>query len=187
MFSQSDFGDSMYNFFNNDNKFGLKSMDLFQFAVLNPQIAILSFLKVGQHAVTQPKKLEEAQKDLFNRLSELQQKFVENVTDADGKVINLTNNKQEEGIDYYALEESPVFNFANQFYDTTSQWMIETFDKFEDLDPKLMRSARFFLQQYINMMAPKNFPFLNADFWKKTLETKGENIQKGKGEPFLCD
>ena len=169
----------MYNFFNNDNKFGLKSMDLFQFAVLNPQIAILSFLKVGQHAVTQPKKLEEAQKDLFNRLTELQQKFVENVTDADGKVINLTYNKQEEGIDYYALEESPVFNFANQFYDTTSQWMIETLDKFEGIDPKLMRSARFFLRQYINMMAPKNFPFLNADFWKKTLETKGENIQKG--------
>ena len=162
----------MYNFFNDDNKFGLKSMDLFQFAVLNPQIALLSFLKVGQKAVTQPK-------NLCDLSPQLRKKFLQDICDKDDKTIDLNRTKREQGVNYYSIDDNPLFSFANQFYDTTSQWMIDTLDKFDNVDPKLMRSARFFLRQYINMMAPKNFPFLNADFWKKTLETKGENIQKG--------
>ena len=137
----------MYNFFNDDNKFGLKSMDLFQFAVLNPQIALLSFLKVGQKAVTQPKKLEESQKDLLERLSALQQKFLQDICDKDDKTIDLNRTKREQGVNYYSVDDNPLFSFANQFYDTTSQWMMDTLDKFDNVDPKLMRSARFFLRQ----------------------------------------
>ena len=168
----------MYNFFD-DKNFSSKSMDLFQLAVLNPQIAMLSFLKFGQKAVTQPQKLEEAQQDFLNRLTELQEKFVKNISEKEDKTIDLSPEKHSGDVAYYSIDDNPLFELANQFYDTTSHWMLDTFDKFEDIDPKLTQSARFFLTQYINMMAPKNFPFLNADFWKKTLETKGENIQKG--------
>jgi hypothetical protein len=65
----------MLNFFDKESFGFIKNMNLFQFAVLNPQIAMLSYLKVGEKMASQPKKIEESQQDLLNRLLELQKKF----------------------------------------------------------------------------------------------------------------
>ena len=79
----------------NDYSAFLKSLDLFQFAVLNPQIAMLSFLKVGQQLASQPKKIEDAQQDLLNRLLELQKSFVKQICNKDDGCINLKYNDKE--------------------------------------------------------------------------------------------
>ena len=80
----------------NDYSAFLKGLDLFQFAVLNPQIAMLSFLKVGQQLASQPKKIEDAQQDLLNRLLELQKSFVKEMCNKDDDCIDLKyNNKNE--------------------------------------------------------------------------------------------
>lgn len=68
----------MENFRKNDEaKFN--NMDLFQFAVLNPQIAMLAFLKFAEQMASQPKKIEASQQDLLNRLVELQKSFVKEI------------------------------------------------------------------------------------------------------------
>jgi len=50
---------------NENSKTG--NMDLFQFAVLNPQIALLAFLRLGEKMASQPQKIENSQMDLLNR------------------------------------------------------------------------------------------------------------------------
>ncbi|MDR2158190.1 MAG: alpha/beta fold hydrolase [Holosporaceae bacterium] len=169
----------MINFFDPGRNFGLKSVDLFQFAVLNPQIAMLAYLNVGQKMAAQPKKIEESQQDLLNRLIELQRSFVKIICDQDENCIDLKYNPKEQKFQEDVFAKNPMMIFSRKFHETVSQWMLDTLDGIEDVDPFLMNSARFFLKQYIDLMSPDNFPFLNPIVLKETLNTNGENFKKG--------
>lgn len=130
------------------------NLDLFQFAVLNPQIAMLAFLRVGKEMAAQPQKMKEAQQDFLERLTELQKSFVQASCETAKKNAacidlnyNESSDKFEEKVDIFY--DNPVIKFAQQFYETTSDWMLETLDSFEGIDAKIAHSARFFLKQYI--------------------------------------
>jgi len=165
--------------FDTESFWGLKSLDLFQFAVLNPQIAMLSYLKIGQKMASQPKKLEEARQDLLNRLVDLQKTFVKTICDQDKECIDLKYNKESEQFEEDALAKNPMMIFSRQFHETMSQWLLDTLENVDDVDALLKNSARFFVKQYIELMSPDNFPFLNPTVLKETLNTNGENFQKG--------
>lgn len=160
-----------------DNKFGF--FDLFPFAVLNPQIAMLSYLKVGEEMAKQPKKIEAAQQDLLKRLLELQKNFVKDLCYDDGRCLNLKYNEKEKKFKDNSLENHALMKFSERFHQMIGDWMLDTLDTVENVDSKTMHSARFFLKQYIDMMSPKNFPFLNPAFLQTTLDTYGENVRKG--------
>ncbi len=70
--------------------------------------------------------------------------------------------------------------FARKFYETTSSWMMDTLDRFNNnVDSRVMHNAKFFLKQYIDMLSPDNFPFLNPKVLNETLNTNGENFKRG--------
>ncbi|MDR0632078.1 MAG: alpha/beta fold hydrolase [Holosporaceae bacterium] len=169
----------MKNFFDDGSMFGLKSMDLFQFAVLNPQIAMLSYLKFGEKMATQPKKIEEAQKDLLDRLLALQKSFIETMSQQNDDCINLEYNQKDQKFEENAFANNPMMIFSRTFHETISQWILDTIEKFDDIDPFLASSVRFFVKQYIDLMSPDNFPFLNPKVLKETLSTNGDNFRKG--------
>ncbi|MDR1361876.1 MAG: alpha/beta fold hydrolase [Holosporaceae bacterium] len=168
----------MINFFDKESYGFLKNMNLFQMAVLNPQIAMLSYLKVGEKLATQPKKIEESLQDFLNRIIDLQKKFIEDSC-RDSGCIDLQYNSKNGTFDNNPFENNPAMRFVRKFHETTAEWMLDTLSSVEDVDPKLMHSARFFMKQYIDMMSPNNFPFLNPTVLQKTLDTGGENIRKG--------
>ncbi len=84
----------MSDFFLNKNS-KPNNLDLFQFAVLNPQIAILAFLKLGEEMSSQPKKIEASQQDLLKRLIELQKSFITEVCNQDKESLNFKYNEKE--------------------------------------------------------------------------------------------
>lgn len=169
----------MIDFFDENSAFRTNFLDLFQFTVLNPQIALLAFLKVGQEAVSQPKKIEKSQQDLLDRLLELQKNLIKDLC-ADGKdCIDLQYNKKDKKFEDNPFENHPVMKFAKQFHATMSDWMLDTLLSFENVESKTMHSAKFFLKQYTDMMSPDNFPFLNPVFLQKMFDTQGENIKSG--------
>ncbi|MDR1982772.1 MAG: alpha/beta fold hydrolase [Holosporaceae bacterium] len=157
----------------------IKGWDLFQFAVISPQIAMLSYLKVSQQMVSQPKKIKESQQDLLNRLLELQKSFVKSICDSEKDSIDLKYNEKEQKFEDDVFANNPMMIFSHKFHETLSQWMIDTLNSLEGVDPFLMNSARFFMKHYINLMSPDNFPFLNPVVLKETFHTKGENFKKG--------
>lgn len=159
--------------------FKSKYLDLFQFSVLNPQIAMMAFLNVAQEAVTQPKKIEESQQDLLNRLLELQQNFVKDLCKDEKDSIELQYNKKDKKFESNPFENHPVMKFSKQFHDVMSDWMLNTLSTFENVDTKTMHSAKFFMKQYIDMMSPTNFPLLNPAFLQTMFDTGGENIKAG--------
>jgi polyhydroxyalkanoate synthase len=171
---------------NEKDNFNFKNLDLFQFAVLNPQIAMLSFLKLGKELASQPKKIEQSQQDLLDRLLKLQKSFVSELCNKDDSSINLKYNEKSRKFEKDIFENNVMMLFARRFYETTSSWLMNTIDSVEGVDPKIMHSARFFMKQYIDMMSPDNFPFLNPMVLKETFDTYGENLKDG-WENFLND
>lgn len=163
---------------NLDANSSFKPLDLFQFAVMNPQIAMLSFLKVGQLLATQPKKIQDSHRDLLNRLMELQKKFTAELCEQKNSV-TLSYNTKENKFDDSEFANNKMILFAKQFYETTSQWALDTLNSMENIDHKLAHSASFFLKQYIYMMSPNNFPFLNPEVLEETVKTNGDNFREG--------
>ncbi|MDR2766109.1 MAG: alpha/beta fold hydrolase [Holosporaceae bacterium] len=166
--------------------FSLRNLDLFQFVVLNPQIAMLSFLQVGQKLASQPEKIEKSQRDLLRRLLELQKSFTKQLCQAEDQTVDLKYNKDREKFEANAFENNPMMLFARQFYETTSGWLMDLINDVDDVDQKLRHSAGFFMKQYIDMMSPDNFPFLNPTVLRETLDTCGENLKNGF-EMFMND
>ena len=82
-----------------NNTSEINSFDLFHFAVVNPQIAMLAFLKMGEQMASQPDKIRDSQKELWNRLIELQTSLVEEICrkqSTDEGVIELEYNKKDQ-------------------------------------------------------------------------------------------
>ncbi|MDR1561345.1 MAG: hypothetical protein LBS23_03250, partial [Holosporaceae bacterium] len=143
----------MQNKYNEQTPFGFnfKNLDLFQFAVLNPQIAMLSFLKIGKELATQPKQIERSRQNLLDRLLELQKSFISELGHKDESSIELKYNEKNKKFEKDIFENNAVMLFARRFYETMSSWMLDTLDNIENIDSKTMHSARFFMKQYIDM------------------------------------
>ncbi|MBE6447491.1 MAG: alpha/beta fold hydrolase [Alphaproteobacteria bacterium] len=169
---------------NENSKTG--NMDLFQFAVLNPQIALLAFLRLGEKMASQPQKIENSQMDLLNRYLELQKTFIQELCENRKSCLDLKYNEKEKKFEEDAFANNPMMLFVRRFYETTSSWMMDTLDSFENIDPKIVHHAKFFMKQYIDMLSPDNFPLLNPKVLQETLNTHGENFKKGM-EMFLDD
>ncbi|MDR0753501.1 MAG: alpha/beta fold hydrolase [Holosporaceae bacterium] len=167
----------MKNFF--DEYFNLKDIDLFQFSVLNPQITMLSYLKVGEKMASQPQKIEKARQELLNRLLELQKSFVKALCSQCDDCIDMKYNSRDQKFEDNVFANNAMIIFSRKFHETISQWMLDTLDSIDGIDHISMNSARFFMKQYIDLMSPDNFPFLNPTVLKETFDTCGENFKKG--------
>ncbi|MDR2068186.1 MAG: alpha/beta fold hydrolase [Holosporaceae bacterium] len=170
----------MQNFFDDQDGPGLlKNLDIFQFAVLNPQIAMLSFLQIGKKLASQPQKIEEFQQNLLNRLLNLQKSFVKELCDKQDDALELRYNERSKKFEADAFENNVMLLFARKFHQTIADWLLDTLDNIEDVDGRLVHNARFFMKQYIEMTSPDNFPFLNPRVLRETFNTCGENFKNG--------
>ncbi|MDR2724459.1 MAG: alpha/beta fold hydrolase [Holosporaceae bacterium] len=127
---------------------------------------------------SQPQKIKNALQDLLERLLELQKSFVKDITQDNGYIDMKYSNKDQKFKEDIFIN-NPMMIFSRKFYETISQWMLDTLDSLDEIEPFLKNSARFFLKQYIDLMSPDNFPFLNPIVLKETFDTAGENFQKG--------
>jgi polyhydroxyalkanoate synthase subunit PhaC len=81
----------------------------------------------------------------------------------------------------FAAEEwsrIPLFDYIRRSYEMTSQWLLEAVGSLK-LDDESRRKALFYTRQYIDAMAPSNFPATNPEVLRLALETKGESVAAG--------
>ncbi|MDE2342831.1 MAG: class I poly(R)-hydroxyalkanoic acid synthase [Betaproteobacteria bacterium] len=81
--------------------------------------------------------------------------------------------------------ETPLFDYLQQSYLLTAQWLKEAVGSLE-LEPKTKRRLDFFLRQYIDALAPSNYPATNPEVLKKAFESGGESLRAGL-KNFLAD
>ncbi len=78
-----------------------------------------------------------------------------------------------------AWTENPMLDFVKQSYLTYAKWLVGTVNELDGIDAYERRRAEFYSQQFLDAIAPSNFPALNPEVVEATIESKGENLLKG--------
>ncbi len=78
-----------------------------------------------------------------------------------------------------AWRENPMLDFVKQSYLTYARWLKATVHQLDGMEDHDKRKAEFYTQQFIDAIAPTNFPALNPEVIDATIESKGENLLKG--------
>jgi polyhydroxyalkanoate synthase len=76
-------------------------------------------------------------------------------------------------------EKSPLFDLMRQSYLITSRWLLELASGVEGLSEEDAHKFRFHTEQWVNALAPSNFPLTNPAVIKETLDTRGKNLLRG--------
>ena len=154
-----------------------KYFDLFQATVINPQVAMLSFLNMASEMAKHPEKIENARKDLVNRFIDLADYASKKIMNQNTDALEVkTNDRRFKDPEW---NDNPTLNIIKQFYLSLSSWMLDSINDVEGVDRKLHQQANFYLKQYIDALHPSNFPMLNPSVVKKTIEENGRNLEEG--------
>ena len=78
-----------------------------------------------------------------------------------------------------AWKENYLLDFVKQSYLTYANWLSSTVHQLEGMDEHEKKRAEFYTQQFLDAIAPTNFPMLNPEVIETAIETKGENFLKG--------
>ncbi|MBI1364798.1 MAG: class I poly(R)-hydroxyalkanoic acid synthase [Alphaproteobacteria bacterium] len=78
-----------------------------------------------------------------------------------------------------AWRENQLLDFVKQSYLTYAKWLRSTVSQLEGMDEHARKKAEFYTQQFLDAIAPTNFPVLNPEVVETAIETKGENFLKG--------
>jgi len=76
-------------------------------------------------------------------------------------------------------DDNLAFDYIKQSYLLSSKFIESTIDGVEDLDAKEQKKLSFFTKQFLDALAPTNYPVTNPDVLRTTLENKGENLVSG--------
>lgn len=74
--------------------------------------------------------------------------------------------------------EQPYFNYLAQSYLLTSRWLSEVVEGAQ-LEPQAKKKLSFYARQYIDAIAPSNFPWSNPEALKLAAETQGDSVTRG--------
>jgi polyhydroxyalkanoate synthase len=78
-----------------------------------------------------------------------------------------------------AWSESPVYDYVRRAYLINSEFIFRVADELPVHDEKARLRLRFYAKQFSDALSPSNFAATNPEFIKRTIESKGGNIQAG--------
>lgn len=78
-----------------------------------------------------------------------------------------------------AWSENHLLDFVKQSYLTYANWLTGTVADLEGMDAQDKKRAEFYTQQFVDAIAPTNFPMLNPEVVEATVDSRGENLMKG--------
>jgi len=71
------------------------------------------------------------------------------------------------------------FNIWQQSFLATQDWWDHATDKLRGSDHRNADRVGFMVRQTLDIMSPSNFPWLNPEIIRKTMETSGQNLAEG--------
>ena len=75
--------------------------------------------------------------------------------------------------------QNAIFNYIKQSYLLSARCIEDTVGGVEDLPEKDKKRLGFFTKQFVDAMAPTNYPTTNPQVLRATLENRGENLVAG--------
>ncbi|WP_221801262.1 PHA/PHB synthase family protein [Oceanobacter mangrovi] len=75
--------------------------------------------------------------------------------------------------------DNPLFDYMKQLYLIQGNSLMKMVHDADGLDERTRQKVEYFVRQFVNAMAPTNFPSLNPAVIRKTMETGGANLATG--------
>jgi polyhydroxyalkanoate synthase len=92
---------------------------------------------------------------------------------------NGANGSADRRFKHEEWEKRPVFNAVKDAWHATTDAALSLADDPPGLDPDTARKLRFFTSQFLDAIAPANFPLSNPEVIAHTRATKGGNFVSG--------
>ncbi len=182
---------------NNDP--GLEFSELMQTVAASTQQLMTDFLANQPEALTRGFDQYRLDDDFFKRMSEVRLdpakaieanvNFWKDAFDLWGRALNdelgvsgkevVTPEKDDYRFRSNSWSENQIFDFIKQSYLLVARYIMTSVDSVEGLDEKKKTQTDFFIEQYVNAMAPTNFILTNPDVLRRTIESDGQNLLKG--------
>ncbi|MDP2507026.1 alpha/beta hydrolase [Oceanobacter sp. 3_MG-2023] len=149
----------------------------------DPSASVLSdfsaaLQEVGSAMLNNPNKLIADQMDLMKQQQMLYQNTVLRfLGQAPDPVV--TPDPSDRRFKNEEWEENPVFDYIKQLYLIQGNSLMKMISDTDGLSDHTRQKVEYFIRQYVNALAPTNFPTLNPAVIRKTIETGGSNLTKG--------
>ncbi len=134
--------------------------------------------EVGQHWMSDPRKLAEMQAQLAKGYLQLWQHTTQKMLGQSAPDVakpEASDNRFKDP----EWQSNPYFDFWKQAYLLTSQWATSTLDQTQGLDERTRIYAEFALKQMLSALSPSNYPGTNPEVVRATRESNGANLVAG--------
>jgi polyhydroxyalkanoate synthase subunit PhaC len=144
-----------------------------------------SYAEVVKHRMKNPDALMDAHMRFYTDSVALWQSTMRRMMGMEAEPVA----EPEAGDRRFRAEEwssNPIFQHIKEAYLLGADYVENVLDPEDVLDDKDAQKLGFFTKQFIDAMAPTNFPATNPEVVRETIESKGENLLRG-WENFLSD
>ncbi|HSH41156.1 MAG TPA: alpha/beta fold hydrolase, partial [Arenicellales bacterium] len=144
-----------------------------------------SYSEVLKHRVQHPDKVMEAHMRYYQDSLALWQATMRRMMGLEAEPVADVDESDRR----FRAEEwssNPIFQYIREAYELGADYLETVLDPEDVLDDKEAEKLGFFTRQFIDAMAPSNFPHTNPEVIRETVESKGENLLRG-WENFLSD
>ncbi len=152
----------------------------------DPSASVLSdfseaLREVGTAMLENPNKLMADQLDLMRQQQELYQNTVLRFLGKTPEPV-VAPDRSDRRFKNEEWTENPVFDYIKQLYLIQGNALMKMIHDTEGLDDHTRQKVEYFVRQYVNAMSPTNFPNMNPEVIRKTMETGGQNLAQGMAQ-----
>ncbi len=149
------------------------------FTIPDPQVVAKAFMALTERVLADPGRLLESQKAYYQDLAMLWESTRQRLQgEAVAPVI-----EPEAGDRRFRdaqWQDNPYYDFIKQAYLLSARSVLHSVRASKDgLDVKTAEKVDFYTRQYLDAVAPTNFPHTNPQVMQATLESGGENLVRG--------
>ena len=155
-----------------------KHTDLYDATKLDPFNMASAYLDAMFSLWRNPAGLLEAQKAFFSDAIKLWQYTSDRMLGKQTEPV-ITPKPEDRRWRDAEWSSNPVFDYLKQSYLLAARCVEETVDSISDLSVNDLKKLTFFTKQFVDALAPTNFPATNPQVMKSTVEQKGQNLIAG--------
>ena len=155
-----------------------KQADLYDKSKLDPFNMASAYMDAMFSLWRNPAGLLEAQKNFFSGSIKLWQYTSDRMLGKQAEPVIAPKPEDRRWRDD-GWSSNPVFDYLKQSYLLAARCVEETVDSINDLSANDLRKLTFFTKQFVDALAPTNFPTTNPQVMKSTVAQQGQNLIAG--------
>jgi polyhydroxyalkanoate synthase len=136
------------------------------------------YREVAEAAARDGAKWQEMQQSYYEAQVELFAHTLARSADQEADPVQATQVIADRRFAAPEWQQYPLFDYLRQSYQLTSQWLLDAVGQLE-LNDGTRKRLEFFTKQYLDAVAPSNFPATNPEVLKLALDSNGENFAAG--------